>query len=384
VKSNQGRPAPARTRSVGVAGVGFAAGLLYVVKYSAAFVTAAVLGWIAWRAFNESDESIGSRIARVVIAAVAAATPVLAVAALNRQGGGSANILTATGGGHWEWLYLLDAVTFPALTAADLDSLLTYVLMHPVHGLTRNALWLTIAGLPGGILLAVLALRATQRGAAPALARMLFIVGSAALLVVWTLTTAVSIEPRHVISAGMAMLPLAIAEGLSWRASGARIVRVMLAAAAVVFVAAPLGYGVVSVFAKAARYPADYRPSASGVFTPLLADHDAASVVRALSAGFDPAHDVWYLTDPVSTLDLPGRAIVRHADFLPLAELRGEQFVASCRMRVHALLPPRFEANGKGAAIRASFPQAARWVATAIPDAEVVSWTADLESRGER
>ena len=48
-------------------------------------------------------------------------------------------------------------------------------------------------------------------------------------------------------------------------------------------------------------------------------------------------------------------------------------------MRVHVLLPPRFEDNRKGEAIRASFPQATAWSRTAIPAAEYVSWTAILE-----
>jgi len=373
-----------RWRWFAAAGVGLAAGLLYVVKYSAAFVTAAVLAWTAWRAWRSREDAPATRIARVLITAAAAAIPVVVVNGLNQRGGGSGNLLTAIGGGHWHWVNLLHALAFPALTTGDLDSLLTYVLLHPTHGLTQQPIWLTIAGLPGGILLAMLAARMTQRGAAAELARLLLVVGVAALLAVWTISASISVEPRHVIAAGMAMLPLAFAEGLAWRRAASPALRALLAAAALVFVAAPCGYGVVSVVAKAARYPGDYRPGPSGTYNPLLAQHDADAVVRALTAGFDPAHDVWYLTDPVATLDLPGRAIVRHADFMALEALGRDRFTSSRARRVRALLPSRFEQNGKGTAIRASFPQAARWTSSPIDGAEIVVWTAQLEPAGEQ
>jgi hypothetical protein len=47
-------------------------------------------------------------------------------------------------------------------------------------------------------------------------------------------------------------------------------------------------------------------------------------------------------------------------------------------MRVNLLLPPSFEHNGKGDVIRASFPQAQRWVATNIEGAEYTLWSATL------
>jgi hypothetical protein len=364
-------------------GVGLAAGLLYVVKYSASFVTGSILVWGAWRAWRSSDEPRVARAARLVIVAFAAAVPVLALNRLNQQGG-SANLITATWSVGWQWQNLLHAVSFPALTAADLDSLLRYLLMHPVHGITQDAWWLTVAGLPGGVLIAALAVRATRRGAAPDLARVVLAVSVAALVIVWTISPVISVEARHVMSAGLTMLPLALAEGFAWRATASRGTRRTLGAAAIVFVALPLAYGVTSVFAKVVRYPRDYRPGASGVYNPLLAQHDAASVVDALAAHFDAAHDVWYLTDPLTALDLPGRAIVRNADFAPLDLLRRDRFVSSRAIRIHALLPPRFEENGKGAAIRASFPQATRWTVSPVRGAEYVEWTAALEPAGEQ
>lgn len=278
----------------------------------------------------------------------------------------------------------MHAVGLSALMTADLDSLLAYLLLHPVHGLTHDVFWLSVCGLPGGILLIVLTTRATQRGPRPDLARVLFAVSIAAILVVWTLSVTVSIEARHLFSAGFAMLPLALAEGLAWWRSGNPATRRMLSLAGCVFVAAPLSYGVVSVFAKAWRYPAGYRQPPSGIYNPLLARHDAASVVDALRRMYDPETDVWYLVEPLSGLDVPGRSIIRAADFTPLDELRRERFLTSRRVRVHALLPPRYEQNGRAAAIRDSFPQATGWTRATVPGAEYDAWTTVLEPETHR
>ena len=72
----------------------------------------------------------------------------------------------------------------------------------------------------------------------------------------------------------------------------------------------------------------------------------------------------------MSALDLPGRAIVVHADFTDLAALRKMAFQTSRPIRVHALLPPRFESNGKGDAIRSSFLHAGPWRHEPLPGSE--------------
>ena len=49
-------------------------------------------------------------------------------------------------------------------------------------------------------------------------------------------------------------------------------------------------------------------------------------------------------------------------------------------MRIHVLLPPRFEGNGKGEAILGSgSPEAAAWSRTEIPAPNTSPWTAMLE-----
>jgi len=422
----------------GAAALGLAAGALYIVKYSATFVTAGVIVWFAWRTWKSEVGSqksearrqegtwksevrsrksevtpqegawtsdfelrtsnfelqtsnfrlrtsdflhalLNRRIGQLIAVTVGAAVPIVVLSLLNHQHGGAANLVLATLAHRWRWDHILHVLALPALAAADLNSLLMFVLMNPDHGITRNVFWLSLAGLPGGVLLAVLAARARARSPAAELARVVFALSAAAILVVWTMTTAVSIESRHLASAGFAMLPLALAEGRTWWREAGGPVRTLLGATACVFVLAPLTYGVVSVFAKTWRYPAAYRPAPSGIYNPLLSQLDPASAALALARDFDPSTDIWYLVDPLTALDLPGRAVVRHADFIELALLRRDLFLTSHRMRVHVLLPPRFETSGKGAAIRASFPQATAWLRTEIPAAEYVSWTAMLE-----
>ena len=362
----------------GAAALGLAAGALYIVKYSAIFVTAGVIVWFAWRTWRWKAPR-ARRIGQLLAVTAGAAVPIAVLSGLNQQHGGAANVVLATLGHAWQWNYLLHALALPALTAADLNSLLIFVFMHPVHGITQNVLWLSLAGLPGGVLLVVLAARARERTAAAELARAVFGMSVAAILLTWTLSSVVSIEARHLASAGFAMLPLALAEGRAWWRAGSAPVRTLLSAVACAFVLAPFAYGIVSVCAKTWRYPAGYLPAPSGTYNPLLARHDAASAARALGRDFDSSTDIWYLVDPLTALDLPGRMIVRHADFIELAQLRHDRFLTSRRMRVHVVLPPRFEDNGKGEAIRASFPQATAWLRTQIPAAEYVSWTAMLE-----
>lgn len=370
-----------RARLAAYAAIGGAAGALYVVKFSATFVTAGVALWLTWRALR-SRETLARRAAELALFLVAAAIPIGLLSAINQRSTGSANLVLASLGGHWQWVYLIHAIGSAALTTADLDAPLAFLLMHPVHGVTHDVVWLSICGFPAGVLLILLASRGRHRGSRPELARALLAASLACMLLVWTLTTSVSIESRHLFSAGFAMLPLALAEGRDWYRTASPPARGLLAASACVFVAAPMAYGVVSVFAKMMRYPGDYRPAASGIYNPLLAQHDAASVVGTLRATFDPAADVWYLVEPLSALDLPGRSIVRHADFTRVEELRGERFLTSRPLRIHALLPPRFEGNGKAAAIRDSFPQATGWSRSAIAGSEYDEWTTVLKPAG--
>ena len=77
----------------------------------------------------------------------------------------------------------------------------------------------------------------------------------AAILLTWTLSSVVSMESRHLASAGFAMLPLALVEGRAWWRDASAPVRTLLGTMACAFVLAPFAYGIVSVFAKTWRYP---------------------------------------------------------------------------------------------------------------------------------
>jgi hypothetical protein len=369
-----------RDKMLAWAAVGLLAGSLYVVKYSASFVTFGLMLWLAWRAWRERGRAIGA----LVAAAAAAAAPMLALTLFNRAGGG-ANLLSTSTGMALDWRFAVHALGLPALAVGDLDAVLRFLLMHPTHGMTRNGLWVSAIGVPGGLLLMALAARGAVEGSAAALARTVFAASVASIAAVWTMLPSVSTEARLLAAAGFCVLPLAMAEGSRWWRASRAPWRAALVAASIVYVAVPLAYGPVSVAAKIRRTPADYRAAASGIYNPLLAEHDLQAVVTRFERDFDGTHDVWYLVDGLSTLDLRGRAIVRDADFMTLDELRRDRFVASRPLRIHVLMPARFESNGKGDAIRAAFPQAVSWRRDAVPGSQYDRWIAELQvGRDER
>lgn len=353
--------------------VGLFAGSLYVVKYSASFVTAGVALWLLWRAWRGR----GPRIVALIAFAAAASVPIAALSVFNRQVGTS-NLLAASLGGGFSWPLVIHAAGLSGLAAADLDSVVRWLVLHPTHGVTRDPLWVSAIGLPGGLLLMVLVWRSARDDDAATLAGAVLAATTAAILTVWTISTGVSVEARHVASAALCVLPLALAEGRRIWQSAPRA-RIALAGAGAAYVIVPMLYGPVSVIAKVRRFPDQFRASATGLYNPLLAERDVETVVARLEHDFHPQTDVWYITDPLSSLDLPGRVLMVHADFIALDELRKYRFQTRSRpLRIHVLLPPRFETNGKGAVIRASFPQAVAWERDAIPGSHYDRWLAEL------
>ena len=133
----------------------------------------------------------------------------------------------------------------------------------------------------------------------------------------------------------------------------------VLLAFAAVYLALPVLYGVASTIGKV--YRQRQNTALSGMYNPLLADRDAELVRQALIQGYSAATDIWYVTDPTTALDLPGRVIVRHADFTDAAILRKEKFVTTRPVRVRVVLPLTFERNGKAQIIRDSFQGAGNW-----------------------
>jgi hypothetical protein len=151
-----------------------------------------------------------------------------------------------------------------------------------------------------------------------------------------------------------------------------------LAAAAIFYLVIPFSYGVVSVWAKVLR-TAHYRVGGSHFYNELLATSDVPAVMTRLSAGFNPATDLWYASDPGTSLDLPGRVMIRNPDYTDVPLLEKERFLSSKPIRIWALLLPKFEAEGKGAAVRYSFPQAGPWSETIIPGSQYVLWRTTLQ-----
>jgi hypothetical protein len=352
---------------------GILAGGLYVVKYSASFVSAGILLWVAVRALRERRRGIWGLVAAVGGTAI----PVLLLTAINRAGG-TANLLTASVVVRFDWRNLVHVLALPALALSDLDAVLRFLLMHPSRRVMENLLWLSLFGLPGGVLLVWLVARRPALAEPAALAQAVLAATMASILAVWTISNGVSIEARHVTAGAFTVLPFALGEGLRlWGTSG-RSARLALSVACAGYVLLPLLYGPVSVAAKAWRYPSGFRPASSGLYNPLLSEGDLLAVVDRLERDFDPSSDVWYLTEPMTSLDLKGRAIIRDADFLKLEELRRDRFRTTRAVRVHVLLPPRFESSGKGEVIRTSFPQAAAWRHDTIPGSQYDRWVADL------
>src|SRR5438094_595384 len=119
--------------------------------------------------------------------------------------------------------------------------------MYPTRALVGNAVRVSLIAMPGGILVWWLALRPRVGGAPATIARCVFFASVALLVTIWTVSGAVSFEPRHLASAAFGLLPLALAEGRErWR-SGRRIERSLLTSAALFYVVLPLSYGVVAV-----------------------------------------------------------------------------------------------------------------------------------------
>lgn len=382
------------TNGLWVVGGGLALGSAYLVKYSLVFV---VLGGLLHLLIGSaipgtepllpllaqpSDRNRAATSARIgprgrlfVLVGACALLPVLGLSLVNRLMGGALNSATASLRFHWSWRHLLNGLADPALAASDAASPLQYLLFHPVHGIAHDEIWQAVAGVPAGLMLIWLLARSKAAGGGEQLAVCLIVATTAGLLAIWTFTGAASYEPRHFAPAGLAVLPMALAQGArAWRTGGAGL-RKLLVSFATAYVLCPMLYGIVSIPVKLMREPKAYRAGPSGFRNPFLAVVDVQAVRAWLLRDFDDSTDVWYLTEPISTLDLPGRVIVRHADFMDSGDLARERFWSRATIRVVALLPPAFEANGKGRIIRSAFPRAAAWHGQQVPGSNYLRWT---------
>jgi len=375
--------------------LGFALGFVYILKYSAVFVSLGALVYLGLFVYNLHKNTNRHLCVRVLISFLLVIVffiiPIATYNLINYKFGGYLNQITLRAEFNLRWENSVFILANPALIAADADSLWNYVLLHPTHGLLKDfswpdpgsqesSMWLALVGLPGGLLLLWLSLYSDVPGGKRSLALSVFFTSLVVMLGIWTVSRiAISYQARYLAGASIAILPLAIQAGFSlWSHNRSRIIRLVLICGAISYIVIPLLYGGVSVIAKVMRTPRDYKVGPSRIYNHLLAQHDLAGVRDRLLRYFSADTDIWYIPEPMSALDLPGRAIITHADFEDKNELERRRYISRMPLRIHALLPPIFEANGKGQIIRKSFVQAKNWVMTKIDGCNYFVWTATI------
>jgi hypothetical protein len=354
-------------------GYGVLLGFAYWLKYSAVLISLGALTHLAITAWRQPRRRSFVELT-VVGGLFCLVVGVLNV--LNHAMGAAMNAVTEHPSFLLDWRLPFNLIGLMAMAMADADGLARYLLFHPGRSvLPFNYLTLCYLGLPGGLLLLWLLVR---RHSSPALllSRDVLLTLAALFVAVMTVFSARAMEARYIAAIGIALIPAALESAFRLAPKLRRVNRALLLAGGIVYLAIPMAYGAFSVVGKIARTPA-YHTGPSGLYNPLFATTDARTPLAELAAGFNPDSDVWYLTEPLTAMDLPGRAIMQHADFLPLAQLN-QTFLASKPLRIHLLLPPWFEQNDKGKVIRAEFPQAKNWSSRVVPGMNYVEWTATL------
>jgi hypothetical protein len=354
-------------------GYGVLLGFAYWLKYSAVFISIGALAHLAITVWRQPRRRSLFELA-MVGGLFCLVVGVLNV--LNHAMGAAMNAVTEHPSFILDWHLPFNLIGLMAMAMADADGLARYVLFHPGRSLLPfNYLTLCYLGLPGGVVLFWLLAR-RHASAAVLLSRDVLLTLSALFVAVMTVFSARAMEARYIAAIGIALIPAVIESALQLAPKLRQASRALLVAGGIVYLAIPMAYGAFSVVGKIARTPA-YRTGPSGLYNPLFATTDARSPVAELTAGFNPDSDLWYLTEAFTAMDLPGRAIMQHADFLPVARLN-QRFQTSKPLRIHLLLPPWFEQNGKGAAIRGEFLGAGNWSSRTVPGMIYVEWTASL------
>ncbi len=300
-------------RPLPLAVLGVLLGFTYWLKFSLFLtVLAAAVALFLWRVRQLS--SAASRLADLRTFTLFGACLVFAPLAwqlFDRQHGG----VTPLGAPHalgWSWEHLLFAIANPALSLADAFGPFFFAFVHPgVLSLGGNSLS-TIAwfGLPGGIILIALLARAVRRRPASAevFLAAVSLAGMTLLLVALWIFADVDHMPRHVAQVSLAALPIALVEACAvWNSARLRFVRSLLAAAGLVYVAAPLAFGFCYVAAKLRQQDNATRSPHALALWSLPRDASLIPKLEALHRA-DPSA-VLVVSDPEMTLLWPGRAI---------------------------------------------------------------------------
>lgn len=374
--------------------IGFALGFAYILKYSAIFVSLGALvymGLVAYRLLKVRDRYFYRYILLSFILVIIFFTmPVALLSLINQKFAGYMNLVTLKMGLSLRWEDLLFLLANPALAIANAVSMWRYVLLHPNYGILRgypwiigeSSIWLGFIGLPGGLLLLWLMLRSYYSDRPRLLALSVFFTSLVAMFCIWIFSYSFgSYQARYLAVGSMAILPLAIQNGvyLYRRQRTRRRLKSVLLGAAIIYMAVPLVYGGISVAAKVMRTPRNYRVGPAQIYNPLIANVNLAGVQERLMQIFTPATDVWYIPEAISALDISGRAIIAFSDFTDAEELRRVKYFSSKPLRVHALMPPYFEENGKDKIIRESFVQADGWSKEYIEGSKYICWTTTLK-----
>ena len=365
------RARPARTAGVAL-GIGL--GLLYILKYTGVFAALGCLAALWWVDRREWRRSCAGWIAL----GIGFALPILALTALDRHWGAPANLVTQSFRWNFSISSLVYGVANPALMLADLNSVLSWLLQHPSHGLAHGFELTAACGL--GIALVLLALVGTSDlEPVEQFAAVLLVAASASLVAVWTISWGGSHEPRHLATPSLAFAPavLACATRALRRAAPARWWRRLILGTLGVAWACPLLYGPVTVIGKTAGVA---RPSltATGLRDPAVPAATQAAALDFLRAQAAP-DDVWVLGFGNTTFEIPGRHVLRYFfNSDDPAEYSAIRFSTRQPLRVRLLIARVLDGDGRGPRLRAQFRGADDWTGEDVPGSDLDLWTVHL------
>jgi hypothetical protein len=253
----EGKPAVVAARR-GILAGGLA-GVAYVAKYSLALVVVPALAWCAWRGLR--SRSVAGA-AGVAATGIVAAIPVLTLNYLNAHFSGSINSAAQTlAPASNAFANLVAAATRLPLALADLGAPAQWAFTNPsspvASGWLNAGLAVSLVGLPGLLALAWLFWRHPPKTAPESLA--VFAAGGAVLLLtaIWTFSGAADQEVRHLMQAGLCLLPLVLLRVHSVWQRRSLIARGSILLFVTVFFLLPLVYGMASVLGKIERNRAD-------------------------------------------------------------------------------------------------------------------------------
>jgi hypothetical protein len=361
--------------------VGLFGGLLFWVKYSLVFIPAASGAMLAWRARR------GSRSAAHALAAfiIGCAGPIVLLSVMNRLLAGTVvGYFTAIHDDRsWSEL-VLRAIGNPALMAGDAGTMLKFGLGDPQIGLLRR--WPSLYGpsvallaAPGGLTMGCLLWH--RESLAERVAAITLAVSVVCLLMVWIVISAVSLEPRHLAGGTLASVPACLAVATRRWQQFRPGVRGWLLGSVVLFLALPCGFYGPAAALTHARRAWSFTASAERLYNPFVSVTNARQALAGLLDACADPDAVWYVPDPLTALELPRRLITTDADFQAVESLRQMRYIG--RLRVCALLPPKFETNDKGPAIRASFRDVTGWNRHRVVNSAYDLWIAGpAERRG--